>query len=934
MKTELKNKLLLVCLLLVLLSCKTVGKNPETEADLLQLNPAIETGVLNNGVSYFIKENKKPENRVELRLVIKTGSLQEDDDQRGLAHFVEHMAFNGTKNFEKDRLIKYLESLGMGFGPEINAYTSFNETVYQLSIPADDPEIMDNAFLILEDWAHGITFDDQEIEKERGVIVEEWRGGRGVQGRYRDKLIPVLLQGSRYSERLPIGDVEIIKNASSQRIRDYYNTWYRPELMSVVVVGTIDSESVKEKITKHFSFKNSNKKGSKVDSSVPVKPGTAIEIIADKEMTYNGISYFIKREGIVLNSKNSYREYINDLLAILMFNSRMEEIYTKPGSPFIYAGGGFSDFVKEIDITTFNLQVEDGKTVSGFEALLDEIEKVKQGGFTEAELTRAKDLVNMIMTNQYNERENYKNSSVVNEIVAYITEGSVTVGIEKEVELIAEILPTLNLEAVNKRAVELYTGTDRVLTVQIPEKSGVVPPLKEDFTRIFNSVSTKKFDKRVEEKITRELFDIEVTKGNTVKRDYNKELNITTLELSNGVKVILKPTDFKADEIIINATSPGGLSLVNDDEYISGLLATSLAQSSGINGFDAVELGRLITGKNVGISPWVGMDTEGVTGSSSVKDFELLLQLLHLYFVKPEFSQESYNVLINNIENYIKNRENSPEVLFNDRYRELLGSSSYRYRPIKLETLKDADFEECVRVYNERFKYIDDFTFVITGSFTEESVTPLLEKYLGSVKGNSIGEKALDLGIKPPKGIVEDTIIKGLEDKSRVKLVFTGDYNGDFADDLTLYLLANYLEEELRVLIRENLSGTYGVSVFSSVKREPAKEFELGFTFGCEPGREDELTEAALELLATVKNGSFNEDGILAVKNNYLRNMELNLKSNNYWNSAIIECIENNREFTSITDLDLTKIDLDRFKKVAKNYITPDNYIRVTLKPE
>lgn len=928
------KKILIMLIGIVLLGCQTKNSMNIDQSEKLKLNPVVTTGELDNGLTYFVQENTKPENRIELRLVVKAGSMQENNDQVGLAHFVEHMAFNGTEKFPKDKLVKYLESIGMAFGPEINAYTSFDETVYMLSIPADDPEILDNALLILREWAHAITFEDEEIEKERGVIVEEWRGGRGVDGRYRDQILPILLKNSRYATRLPIGDMDIIKNCDPQKLRDFYNDWYRPELMSVIVVGSINTNEIVNKINNQFSFTNKTPARDKKDNSVPVKARTLVDIFSDPEMTYTGITYFIKRDGTSVTTQESYSNLIKDLLAILMFNKRMEEIYTKPDSPFLYAGGGFSEFVKPLDLTSFSVQVNEGESLAGFEALLDEIEKVKQNGFTQAELNRAIEMINMIMTNQFNERENIENSSVVNELVDYIVGGSTPMGIEAELEILNIVLEDINLENVNKRAVSNYSGEDRFVSVVMPENKEIESPLSKDFISLFSAVENKNFIARVEEEISSPLFTQNLDEKLPLNSEYNATLDITTLTLENGVKVILKPTNFKADEIILSATSLGGLSHVEDSEYVSGLLATSLVESSGLNGFDAIELGKLLSGKNVGISPWIGNKSEGLSGSSSVEDFETLLQLTYLYFVKPEFSQESYEVIMNNVSNYLSNKDNSPNTIFSDRITELLGNGHFRYKPLTLKSLEEVDYTEIVNIYLERFRNIKDFTFVFTGSFNPEEITPVISKYLSSIPGTDEIEEALDLGIRTPDKVVEEVISRGLEDKSRVEVIYSGDFTGTTQDELSFSLLSSYLEEELRVLIREDLSGTYGVSVFSSVENFPNREFTFGFSFGCEPGRESELTQAAFALIDKLKNGTVVTEGVEAVINNFTRSMELNLKDNQYWSDAIIYCVENSRDMNSILDLDLSYVTKDKFIELSNTYLNNNRYIYLTLKPE
>ncbi len=933
-----KVKIILSTLALFLtLSCQTgLNTKPEmaSEAVKLQLNPKIETGKLENGVTYFIQENAKPENRIELRLIVNTGSIQEDESQLGLAHFVEHMAFNGTKNFEKDKLVKYLESLGMGFGPEINAYTSFDETVYQLSIPADDPEIISNAFLILEDWAHQISFDDEEIEKERGVVVEEWRTGRGVQGRYQDILLPTLLKDSRYADRLPIGDMEVIKNCDPQELRDYYNEWYRPELIAIAVVGNITDVDVKSEIEKHFNFKNEYNGRARVSYDTPIIERTAIEIISDPEMTYSDISMFMKKPLIRILTESDYRNYITEVLGILIFNSRMEEIYKKPDSPFMYAGTGTTSFVRDLAMSMFSAQVKEGEISTGFKALLVEIEKVRQNGFNQDELDRAKSLITMILNQMYNERENVESINIIRELVSHYLEGNVVMDIADETTLLNSFIEEITLEEVNMGGKTFFNGVDKTITVHVPENKDIVLPTKEELLSLFDTVAEESYEKREEESATKPLFNKDLTPGIVTNQEVDEENGITTVTLDNGAVILLKPTDFMDDEIQFSAISYGGLSLVEDNEFLSGSIAASLVKMSGLNGMDSIELDRALTGKNVSVSPWIGNYTEGFSGGSNILDQEIMFQVIHLYFTNPEFSDESYEVLINNITDYIANRENSPKTIFNDRVKELLSSGHFRSKPFDMDSLSEVSLKEIEEVYMERFSDPSDFYYVFTGNFSVHEIIPMLTTYIGSIPAKNLKETPKDLGITFPKGVIEESVIKGLEEQSVVEIVFNGDFVGTEEDEFALNMLSNYLEEELRVLIREQMSGTYGVSVFSDIRLYPVRKYMFGIYFGCEPGREEELSEAVFSELEKLKSGDVDEDALNAVLANFSRNMELNLKDNNYWLQNIVNAALLDRDFEDIQDTDTSDITAEKFIALANSYINSDQFVKVILKPE
>lgn len=923
-----RNKIQRVFVIIILSGSFTLLNSQE----LLKFNPAITKGQLDNGLTYFIQNNKKPENRIELRLVVKAGSIHENDNQRGLAHFVEHMAFNGTENFPKDKLIKYLESLGMGFGPEINAYTSFDETVYQLSVPGDDPDILNNAFLILEDWAHRITMDDEEIEKERGVIVEEWRGGRGAIGRYRDRLFPALFKDSLYAKRLPIGDMDVVKNCDPQLLRDYYQRWYRPDLMAIIVVGDINQEEIEEKIKKQFNFKKPLEKWDRGDYKIPYLDRTDVEIVPDPEVLKTTLSLFIKDTPLVIDSAENYKEYIVQFLIAIMFNGRMEEIYTKTDSPFLSASAGYGSIVKSIGMLSFTAAMEDGKVHTGFEALLDEIEKVKQNGFTEVELNRAKSQVKLIIDNIYNERDNIKSTTVINDIKNYFLKGNVTMALEDEVALLSLILEDIYLDRVNSAAYKSFSGSDKTLAINTPSDSEKLNP--KEFKKLFKVVESKKFAQRSEAKIDRELFDKELKSGSITLREYDDLTGITTVKIDNNATIVLKPTDFKADEIMFSAISFGGLSLVEDNEFRSGEFSAKLAKMSGLNEFNSIELDRVLTGKNVSISPWIKHYTEGITGSSNNRDFEVLLQLINLYYTEPEFDNDSFSVLLKNIESSVLRRDNSPRTIFLDRVSELLARGHFRSKPITAETLKQVKFEEAERIYRERFQDPGDFYFVFTGSFSVNDILPLIAKYIGSIPGKSVKEEAKDLGLKFPEGIVKDVVIKGIDDQSVVEIIFNGEFNGTKDNELGLNLLSKYLEEKLRIRIREEMSGTYGVSVFSNIRHYPAKKYAFGVYFGCEPGREEELIEAVFNEIKEIKLGRVDQKVIDSTIINLTRRMELNLKDNGYWHSSISTQLLLGRDFKEIVELDASFFTAEELIYLTNTFINEDRYVRVILKPE
>lgn len=929
------KKIFLLFTALLLFSCNTGKDSVSAEKTLtpLQPDPAIKTGVLDNGLHYYILENREPEKRLELRLAVNAGSMQEEDDQKGLAHFVEHMAFNGTKNFQKDELVKYLESLGMAFGPEINAYTSFDETVYMLSLPAGEEEVLNKGFQILEDWSRFLLLEEEEIDKERGVIVEEWRSGRGADGRYMDRLIEVFLKDSLYADRLPIGDMDIVKGAPYERFTDFYNTWYRPDLMAVIVVGDFNTEDIEKKIIEHFSYAGKENPVERTGQELPIRDETVVEVFQDPEITTSEISLYTKEEGRIIDTEESYREYIVDLMSFLMLNDRLQELAFEPDTPFLQASSGQGGVVRGLSVRSFSAACKEGLVSESLLTLMTEVERARRTGFTDPELERTKKLISMVYDNAYKERDNRPSSTLASEIIDYYLEGNVPAGVEKEYEMISEMLPGITLEEVNDNTHELFTLNNKNIFVRAPENSPV--PTEGEILSVLETVEKQEYTGYMEESIERPLFDYELKPGAVAEESVDDKSGVITLKLTNGVRVHLKTTDFKEDEILFTGISQGGLSLVEDGEFLSGKLATSVLDESGINGFNSIELNKLLTGKNVSLSPWIGNYAEGLNGSSSRGDIETFFQLLWLYFMKPEFNEESYIKVMDRVHESIKNRNNSPKTLFNDTVRALLAGNHFRAQPMTAEGLKDVSLEEVKNIYGERFQDPSDFDFIFTGSFQAEEILPYILTYLGSLPAEGLEEEARDVGIKYPATIIKERLPKEIEEKSTVQVIFSGSWQGAEKDDELFSLVNNYLKEVLRVRVREEMSGTYGVGVFSDVRHFPVKRYLAGVYFGCEPGREEELINAIFEEIEKMKAGIFDQEIINAVVETYKKSEELGLKDNSYWQDFLSDAALHRDEFDDILESSemLSLVSSETFRELTTLYFNENSYVQVILEP-
>jgi len=926
-----------VLIFLVMSSCGTLGKEDESGKNEpeIALDPDVRSGVLDNGLSWYIRPNSEPEQRASLRLVVDAGSILEEDDQQGLAHFCEHMAFNGTENFEKSELVDYLETIGMAFGPEINAYTGFDETVYMLEIPTDDEEIVGNAFQVLEDWAHLVSYEDEEVEKERGVIQEEWRLGRGASGRILDKIIPVLFRGSKYAERLPIGKMDAVMNAPPQRLRDFYTSWYRPELMAVIVVGDIDPDKAEGLIKKHFSFDGGAGAELRPVFNVPLSSEAEVVMIPDPELTYSTIEITAKTGPVFQQTEADYRRMLIESLAWSMFNRRLDETAKKPEPPFIGAGGGVGRIVRTSGNVSCYASADTDSALEALGAMVYELERVSRFGFTDGEWQRVKaDYLNSI-EEYYIERENIPSSGFASELVEYFLKDVFMPGPEAEYELYNRLIPGISLEEINSYSKNLIPSEGRTLTLIYPEGADV--PSADMIKQTAASGKNLSIEQWFDDALDRELMEKIPAAGSIVSRESFDEIGAELWHLSNGADVIIKQTDFKEDEILFSAFSRGGLSLVSDEEFISGRYAPLLLTQSGLGSFNSNQLQKKLSGLSVKLSPYIGSSYEGLTGSFSPDELSLFMQLVNMYFTEPVFSPEVHENLVMRLDSIIENRSSDPMNVYYDRIAELLSGGDFRSRPLDRPRLGMFDTDLSERVYSERFEGADDFIFVFTGNVSPDKLEKEAATYLASLPEGPSGERPKDLGVRPPAGIVEDIVERGIEPQSRVHLSFSGELEAWSSDiELQLAVASSVLETLLREEIREDLSGTYHISVSANTEREPYPSFRLSVDFGCDPGRVDELTDWVFTVIGSIAGGTLEEDYIIRQEEQYRRSFEKSIKQNSFWLRHLEDSFgyKDDPEDILTPEIFKNKISRESVISTVSNYISLEDYVKVVLMPE
>ncbi|RZL51133.1 MAG: insulinase family protein [Pedobacter sp.] len=927
----------------VLAQKKATSKTPTksaaaTKADnAVPLDPAVKVGKLPNGFTYYIRRNVEPKNRVTIYLANKAGSILENDNQRGLAHLMEHMSFNGTKNFPKNELVNYLQKTGVRFGADLNAYTSFDETVYQLPIPSDDPTIVKNGLQIMRDWAQDATLDPAEIDKERGVVLEEKRLGKGAQQRMQDQYLPMLFNNSRYSNRLPIGTEDVLKNASAQTIKDFYKDWYRPNLQALIVVGDINVDEMEQMIKAKFSdLKNPVNAKPRTQYDIPLMGKNQFITVTDKEFPVTVAQILIKHKEQPLLTKTDLRNSVIRSLYNQMIAARFSELSKQANPPFLQAGSNISGFLAGLDAATTFIAAKPGEFEKGLKTTFTEVERVKRFGFTTTELERAKSSFLTRQESAFKEKDKTSSDSFVQEYVQLFLKGSVSPGIEYEYNLYKEALPTITLAEVNSLAKTYITDTNRDVIIMAPEKDKATLPTEATVNEWINSVLKDNIKPYVDEVSNKPLLANKPVGGKVVSENKIPEIGVTELTLSNGVKVILKPTDFKNDEITFYGFSPGGTSLYSDADYQSAANAASIISRGGVGEFNSLQLPKYLTGKRVSVSPMITERTEGISAFTSPKDLETALQLTYLYFTAPRKDPEIFKGIMSQQKGNLANRDSDPNSVFSDTTSAVLGQNNVRRTGPTVEKLNQINLDRAYEIYKERFADASDFTFTFVGSFDIAKIKPLLEQYLGSLPSTKRKESAVDLGIRPPAGVIAKNVYKGQEPKASVRLFFSGDYTYNQANNNQLDALAEVLTIKLIERLREDEGGVYGVGASASYSKLPANRYSLSISFGCAPENVDKLVASTLDEISKIKNNGAQAVDIQKFVAEETRGTETQIKTNQFWLGSIVGAYQNGEDPKEVlTYVDSLKlVTPESLKQAANTYLSGKNYIKFVLLPE
>lgn len=926
--------------LLVVLSASLFAQQMQP----LPIDPKVRYGKLDNGLTYYIRHNQEPKQRAEFHIAQNVGAILEMDNQNGLAHFLEHMAFNGTKNFPGKGIINYFEKQGVKFGYDINAYTSLDETVYRLSnVPTTRQGMLDSALLVLHDWSSFITLDGKEIDDERGVIREEWRQGANASRRMWKEANKKKYAGSQYAKRDVIGDTAVINNFSHQALRDYYKKWYRPDQQAIVIVGDVDVDKMEAKIKEMFSdIPKKENFGERPIYDVENNKEPIISIVTDPEATQSQISMEFKKEKMPKEMQLAMPGYVTGLVNNIIssvLSERFEEISMQADAPFVGAYAYNGSMLKARD--GFNLIVlpKQGKELEGMKALMLEAEKMKRFGFTNAEIERAKTNMLKNFEKSYNERDNQKSQRLAQEYIRHYLDNEAIPGIETEYQIVQSVLPMLTADAINQVAKSYVTDENLIIGVSAPEKAEVKVPTQAQILATLADVKKAELKAKAEEVLNKPLLDKTPKAGTVTKVTKNAALETTEMMLSNGIKLVFKPTTFKKDEISMSAFSQGGLSKVaNIADLPSAMMAAGIVQANGIGNFNATELSKVLTGKIASVNPYITTYQEGMGGKSSIKDFETMLQLVYLHFTQPRKDDNSFTALKNMYRTSLANAEKNPNKAFSDSVRMTLSGHDPRVILQSLKMLDKVSQDKALEIYKQRFANPADFTFMFVGNIdpNNKETQKLLATYLGGLKTNpKVKETYNKVYRDTPKGKVNNYFTREMQTKKASnRIQYSGVMSYNITNDVLMDAIGEILSMRYLESIREKEGGSYGVGVRGSLSNTPKEQASVLMQFDTDPEKQEKLMGIIhAEVSEIVKNGPRLDD-LSKVKENMLKQYAQDVEQNDWWMSTLSNYYQDKLNYRTDYKAAVEALTPQTIQKALKSLVDQGNVIEVVMKPK
>jgi len=897
----------------------------------------IITGTLDNGMRYYIRENREPKKRASLRLVVNAGSILEDDDQLGLAHFVEHMGFNGTKHFPKQDLIKYLESIGVNLGcGGVNASTSYDQTLYYMSVPTDSVRIVENAVRILADWAHGTSMEDAEIEKERGVITEEWRLRQGAGDRLMDKHMPVLFKDSRYAVRLPIGTKESIATFTPEALKRFYSDWYRPDLMAVIAVGDFDARWMRKLIEEELGpVPRVENPRPRPIFPVPGHSEMLFSIVSDPEETGTSVGVYFVTDPRPLSTVGDYRRKLIMRFHDVMFQQRLNELSKKPDSPVLGARALGGRLVRSKDTYYLGAWVKENEVEQGLEAVLTELARVEQHGFSVGELARAK-YQGTRFGEWYDQGDKTGSDYYVGQCQSNFLRNDPILNPRIERELYEKLVSGIALDDVNKVLAEWLARSSRTILVSAPEKKGLVLPPEESLRAVFARVDQKEASAVTDVFRQRPLLEKKPRAGRIVKEERIHELGVTEWTLSNGVHVLLRPTDSDRDRIFFEAWNPGGSSLLSNGDYWAIEPLFSVLRNCGLGNFDGAALKKKLTGTIAFASPNIGELSESIDGKAYRKDLETMFELIYLRLTAPLACEDEFRAWMTREREGIKNKNADPRWAFQDTVNMVLCQNHPRRMPMTEQMLDSISLDRAMRVYRDRFADASGFTFVFTGDFEVKQLKPLVTTYVASLPSINRTETWRDIGVRPPTGVVKKIVRRGIEPQGEVHIYFNGPLEWSRQNEWTLQAMGEILGKKLREVVREDMSATYHIGAWAGAEEFPVPMYQLGISFGCAPERVDEILKAVFAQIDSLKMVGPEERHVAAIKETIKRRFESVSGKSWYWQRELREAYfrgEDPRSILKEPEI-ATSFDAHTIQEAANKYFDMNNYIELIRLPE
>jgi zinc protease len=907
----------------------------------IPVGPQVKVGKLANGLTWYVQRNGKPEHRVELRLVVKAGSVLEDDDQQGLAHMVEHLAFNGSTHFKKQELISYLQSIGVKFGADVNAYTGLDETVYMLPVPTDRKDNVETAFTVLEDWAHGLTLNADDIDKERAIVLEEARLRKGAAERMQKALAPKLFNGSRYALREPIGKEDVIRNAKPDALRRFYHDWYRPDLMAVIVVGDIDPADAERLVKAHFGgLANPPHERVRAYPDIAARATTEAFVFADDEIPGNAVTiHYPVRFEPVTGTYGDYRNKVVNGLATLLLNLRLRELTQQANPPFLGAGANTVPLTAQHKAFMASASLGAGGAAPAIAALEQEQQRVRQFGFTEVELERARKMALSGMERGLKERDTTDSSSYVAEYQRNFLAGESLPGIEAEFRLVQELLPTITVADLNAAARKAFPADAARLIVYAGNTKTGPAPTTAQLLADDAAASHAQVTDHAEKKVAQHLMARPAAPGRIVAETRDETLGLTRLTLSNGVQVILKPTAFRKDQVLLGAKRFGGQTLFDEQDIPNARAASGLAAMMGLKDYAPADLQKMLAGRDAAVTAGLGDYTDEISGhsGSGVEDMETMFQLLWLRFDGVRRDEALYKAYMGSLNEMVRNRAAAPE----QRFGEAVADTLYQGHPYELrmprqEDVDKIDLDRSLALYRRRFASARGMTFIVVGDFDMAAMKPLVAAYLGTLPTPDLPLAYRDVGLRIAKGVVKKEVQAGTEPKSIVSLTFSGPAAWSPAETLRMGALIEVMNLRVNAVLREKLGLIYAGQMGGALLRIPYEHYEISAQLPTGPDKVDPLVAALFAEIDSVKANGPTQAELDKVKANWRQNFMHWQHENNYWVSNLEASLLENTppsRLLTITD-EVEKLTAADVQAAARRYFDKDNYVQVVLQPE